>query len=108
MNAPSENENWLIDIGDAIIRKKAAHGAGSLSSPGRLIYCLWVADYGMRNAGDLETAKDVYAGFQEEAKRLAAELRLPFTSETFSLPSASLEHEYLDRFERMCDEIRKA
>lgn len=108
MSMPSDNENWLSDTGDAIIRKKAAQGAFGLTSPERLIYCLWVADYGMRNAGNLETAKDVYADFQGEAKRLSAELRLTFTHDTFSLPKDLLEREYLSRFERMCDEIRKA
>jgi hypothetical protein len=56
-----DNETWLLDAGDEVIQAKAAHGIDSLSARDRLIYCLWVADYAMRNAGDLSTASDLYA-----------------------------------------------
>jgi hypothetical protein len=108
MSAPSDNESWVIDTGDAVIQKKSRGGMTSLSAQERLIYCLWVADYGMRNAGDLDTARDVYPDFQTEASRLARELSLPFTGESFSLPKALLQNEYLERFDRICDEIRNA
>lgn len=108
MRTRGDNQSWIVNAGDVVIRKKGAGGVQSLTSPERLIYCLWVADYGMRNAGDLETARDLYRGFQEEAARLSLELRLPFTHETFSLSADKLEQEYLDRFERICDEIKKA
>ena len=67
----------------------------------------WVASYGMGNAGDLETAHEVYADFQEEAVRLARELGLQRTLEAFSLETADLEWEYFDRFEEICNEIRR-
>lgn len=108
MAVPTHNENWLIEAGDVVIQKKAKSGALSLSPPERLIYCLWVADYGMRNAGDLETARDVHHRFQAEGKQLALDLRLPFTHETFSLAPEDLEREFRGRFERVCDEIRNA
>jgi hypothetical protein len=56
MGSPSENETWLMETGDAIIRKKARYKIDDWET---LVYCLWVADYGMRNAGDLETAAAV-------------------------------------------------
>ncbi len=108
MRVPTDNEEWLIETGHKIIEKKAKQGALSLTPPERLIYCLWVADYGMRNAGDLETARDLYKNFRTEGRQLAAELRLPFFLETFSLPTTELEREYFARFDRLCDEIRCA
>jgi hypothetical protein len=86
MALPSDNETWIIDAGDAVIQKKATSGIEALSPSEHLIYCLWVADYGMRNAGDLVTAADLYPSFQTEAVRLANRLHLPFTQESFSLP----------------------
>ena len=50
----------------------------ALSPVERLVYCLWVADYGMRNAGDLDTARDLYPDFQREAVELARELGMEF------------------------------
>lgn len=40
------SENWLTPLDE-------------------LIYCLWVTGYGMRNAGDLDAARDLYKPFQE-------------------------------------------
>src|SRR5438093_10903770 len=79
MAIPSENETWVIEVGDAVIRKEAQSGAANLLPWEKLVYCLWVADYGMRNAGDLDTAADVHPQFQSEGIRLAAELSLPVT-----------------------------
>ena len=106
MSAPTSNETWLIEAGDAVIQKKAREGTGSLSPVERLIYCLWVADYGMRNAGDLDTAQDLYAHFQTEAARLAQDLDLQATHDAFALPTADLQGQYFERFEEICDEIR--
>ena len=106
MSSHSDNESWIIEVGDAVIQKKAREGPSSLSSLERLIYCLWVADYGMRNAGDLETAQDVYADFQAEGRRIAQELGLAATHEAFALRTADLEEEYFERFEEVCNELR--
>jgi len=108
MAAPSENETWLIDVGDRMIKKKATGGALGLTPPERLIYCIWVADYGMRNAGTLEAAKDLYRDYKEEAEQLSFELRLPYVHESFCLSVQALEREYFDRFERICNEIKSA
>ena len=107
MSAPTENETWIIEAGDAVIRKEASAGIENLSSLERLIYCFWVADYGMRNAGDLDTAHDVYADFQTEGARLARELGLQTTQRAFGLPTAELQRSFFASFEEMCDEIRQ-
>lgn len=103
-----ENETWLIEAGDIIVQKKVRNGFSELSFIERLIYCVWVADYGMRNAGDLVTASDLYPDFHTEASRLAKALALPFTLKTFSLDRESLTTEYFDRFDDVCNELRKA
>ena len=105
MASPTENETWLIETGDAIIRKKARYEIDDWET---LVYCLWVADYGMRNAGDLETAAAVYSGFQIDARRIAQHLSLEVTHSAFSLSKADLQQEYFDRFESICDEIKRA
>jgi hypothetical protein len=108
MTVPSENETWLIDIGDVVIPKKVASGSDSLLPWENLVYCLWVADYRMRNAGDLDTAADVYAEFHTEGFRVAAALSLPLTREAFALPKRDLEDQYFDRFESICNELKQA
>ncbi len=107
MGLPSDNQTWLIDEGHEVITKKAERGIENLSDRERLIYCLWVADYGVRNAGDLETASDLYPPFQKEAAELAAKLWLGFVAESFSLPGPLLEQQYFERFERICDDLRQ-
>ena len=106
MNQHPDNETWVVEAGDAVITKKAE--GVSLSPVERLVYCLWVADYGMRNAGDLDTARDLYHGFQREASELARELGLLFTRQSFELPAEILQAEYLERFGRICVEIQGA
>jgi hypothetical protein len=107
MPHPSDNETWIIEAGDAVIRKKARSGIDSLSPWELLVYCLWVADYGMRNAGDLDIAADFYAAFQSDARRLAEELSLPITHSAFSLAKNDLEQQYFERFESVCNEIKQ-
>ena len=63
-----DNETWLLERGGEVIEKMASSGEGSLNAREKLVYCLWVADYGMRNAGDLDTAGDVYEKFLSEGK----------------------------------------
>jgi hypothetical protein len=103
-----DNESWLLDAGDAIIQAKVAHGIDSLGARDLLIYCLWVADYGMRNAGDLPTASDLYATFHRDALAAAAKLQLPLATAAFSLPVEELEARYFDLFEGVCNELRSA
>ena len=103
---PSDNETWLIDTGDDVIQKKVAEGRDALTACERLVYCVWVADYSMRNAGDLRTASDLYAPFRDEAELLAEELGLAQTRVAFSLPADELEQAYFDFFDDVCAELR--
>lgn len=102
----TENETWIVDAGDAVIRKMVEVGIEALSDFERLVHCLWVADYGMRNAGDLSAAEDVYEPFQRELSQLADRLGLEATQAAFALPRSDLEACYLSRFEEFCNEIR--
>ena len=104
----TDNETWIIEAGDAVIQKEARVGIRSLTPWETLVYCIWVADYGMRNAGDLDTAEDLHSGFQSDARRNACELSLPLTQAAFSLPKSDLEEQYFDRFDAMIDEVRRA
>ncbi len=106
MKPSFENQTWIIDAGDSVIQKKSVSGIDSLTSIERLIYCLWVADYGMCNAGDLRTAKDVCVSFKEDAEKLSKDLGLNYTHETFSLSLQVLESEYFARFDRVCSELK--
>ena len=101
-----DNETWLIETGDVVIEKKVATGAGSLSDAELLIYCLWVADYGMRNAGDLETASDLFAPFHTQGREAAERLVLPKALALFSMSRGDLERRYFDFFDEVCEELR--
>lgn len=103
-----DHETWLLDAGDAIVEKKAADGAAALSPLERLTYCLWVADYGMRNAGDLETAGDLYLPFLEEGRAAAQSLGLPHATAAFSLSKVELEQRYFTLFDQLVVELRAA
>jgi len=98
-------ETWIVKAGDDVVEKEAARGRAALSLLEKLIYCVWVADYGMRNAGDLVIASDVYSQFQEEAASLALELGMPRTHAAFALPTADLERRYFDLLSGVIDEI---
>ena len=76
-----DNETWILETGDRVIQKKARYGVNRLSPWESLVYCLWVADYGMRNAGDLDTACDLFASFQTDARRRRSYFCCPKTSE---------------------------
>ena len=103
-----DNETWLIDAGDIVINKEAKQGYVSLSPVERLTYCLRVADYGMRNVGDLVAALDLYPPFQEEARLAAMELGFPRSIAAFSLSTKDLEERYFQLFDGLCQEIRGA
>ena len=108
MTAPTDNETWVVNRGDEIIEKKAGVGLAGLNDWEHLVYCLWVADYMMRNAGDLANAPDLYPSFQREARKCAKKLGLTASEKIFALPSKQFEREYFDRFEEVCEEIRNA
>jgi len=104
----TDNENWIIETGHRVIEKKARHGMNYLSEWERLVYCVWVADYMMRNAGDFALANDLYPAFQRDGRQLAATLALPVTGGTFALPREQLQSEYFARFQAVCNELKQA
>jgi hypothetical protein len=108
MRGELDNETWILERGDSVIKRMASDGVAVLKPLEKLIYCLWVADYGMRNAGDLDTASDLYERFQDEAISLAQELRLHMTQAAFCLPRSDLEQQYFQLFDGCCNEIRAA
>jgi hypothetical protein len=103
-----DNETWVVEEGDRVIRKEATGGFDSLTDWERLVYALWVADYGMRNAGDLDTATDVFADWQAVAFGAANLLALPATSGAFALAPHELQKRYFELFDAVCDEVRNA
>ena len=84
-----DNETWIIEIGDSIIRKNISFDAQRLSDRDQLIYCLWVADYSMRNAGDLQVAEDLYEEYKLQGLEAASRLKLPLAKKLFSLSNFS-------------------
>jgi len=103
---PSDNETWIIDEGDSVIEKKAQLGYGELTARDKMVYCLWVVDYSIRNAGDLDTAEDMMPEIRKEAARLARELRLSSVTNAFELNKEDFEAQYHERFDDICSEIR--
>ena len=106
--AHTENQSWVVDRGGDVVEKKAQTGVASLSDWERLVYCLWVTDYMMRNAGDFLNAEVMYPDFQTDATRFSKSLGLATTHALFSLSQRKLQRDYFDRFEAVCDEIKKA
>jgi hypothetical protein len=106
MTAHSENESWVVYRGGQVVERKAQVGVPGLNDWERLVYCLWVADYMMRNAGDFANAVDMYPTFQSDAAQFAQRLGLTATFEAFSLSQRKLQKEYFERFEQICDEIK--
>lgn len=101
-----DNETWLLNAGGRVIEKMAAEDYSSLPPLDRLIYCLWAADYGMRNAGDLETAADLHLTCLDDGKSTAQELALPRSAAAFSLSPDELERAYFRLFDEVVSEIR--
>jgi hypothetical protein len=106
MTAPTENEDWIVERGGDVVEKKARSGLPSLDDLEHLVYCLWVADYMMRNAGDLANSEDMYPAFQNEAAIRARKLGLPLTAQAFSLPPEQFQAQFFDKFDAICNEIK--
>jgi hypothetical protein len=103
-----DNQTWIIETGDSVIRKKAASGIGSLTPWELLVYCLWVVDYCMRNGGDLDNAAIFFLDFRSNGRKSAEVLDLPFTRAAFALPNNDLERVYFEQFDSICAEIKRA
>ena len=102
------SETWVIEAGDRVIQKKARDGFDCLSEWERLVYSLWAADYGMRNAGDLDTARDVFPEFQAVGLRAAEILALHATRKAFALAPQAFSERYFELFESVCGEVQNA
>jgi hypothetical protein len=102
------NETWVVEAGARVIEKKCAEGFERLAPWETLVYALWVADYAMRNGEDLRFSRNHMVDFSTIGMRVAKELALPRTQELFSMDLCAFEAEYLERFEEVCDEIRRA
>jgi hypothetical protein len=108
LSSDDEFETWLLDAADAAIRRKVSSGLGALSDRERALYCLWVADYSMRNAGDLQSAYDLCAEFKSAGALAAGRLGLPFSVALFSLGDGEFVAQYFASFESVCREIANA
>ena len=104
--AKIDNQTWLIDAGHDIIEKKRAQGREALTPRERLIHCFWIADYSMRNAGDLATARDLDFYYRTDGARAAAALDLPVAASLFALSEGELERRFFDLFDAVCAELR--
>ncbi len=108
MDSDLENETWVIERGGEVIEKMADASRQPLTDVERLIYCLWVADYGMRNAGDLEAAEELYPEFHAEGATLARSLGLAKALGLFSLTQLEFEENYFELLNDVRLEIQKA
>lgn len=104
----SQNESWLVEAGGDVVEKKAKVGVHGLSASERLLYCFWVIDYCMRNAGDLVQVDLLHQNCIGDAAQLSKNLSLISAEQAFSLPISELEAQYEARFEAVCNEVKRA
>ena len=88
------------------IQKKAEHGINSLTDLERLIYCFWIADYGISNAGDLEVCYDMKPTFKDDAIKISTKLALTETQKLFQLEDQDFIDKYDLLFEEVCNELK--
>jgi hypothetical protein len=102
-----ENEAWIVKTGGAVIEKRSSLGETALTDLDRMTYCLWVVDYGMRNAGDLNTVlHDMRPTVLSEGALLARELGLRTTEHLFGMSRRRFEKNYFELFDAACAEIK--
>lgn len=102
-----DNETWILEKGDEIIELMTSNGYEALSSKQKLTYSFWVLDYSIRNAGDVETAYDLFPEFNIDGLRYAQELNLEKTIEYFSKKVEGVTSSFYDYFELICEELKK-
>ena len=107
----SENETWLIDVGDTVIAKKTELGLSSLTDIERAIYCFWVADYSIRNSGTLGAMEDLYSDALSELNQFARKSACSQLSRISDFNETIGEEEFCENycrlFESACTEIRE-
>lgn len=105
-----DEESWLIDIGDEIINKIAETGIDSLNNIEHAVYCLWVIDYVVRNAGSLESVEDLYPTAVQKLSILSKANGWLLNSEVEAEARNSelFCSSYYDSFDVKCGELRSA
>jgi hypothetical protein len=104
-----DNETWLLDVGDIIVQRKTASGYKHLSAVEQAIYCFWIVDYAVRNAGDLAPIQDMHPTAIDELERFAASHNIePLYRllQTQNNEQAFCESYYAN-FEGICNEFRR-
>lgn len=51
MTLPWDLEDWLTDVGDQVVCRKASEGDAALTAREKLIYEIWLLDTEVRNGG---------------------------------------------------------
>ncbi|MCE9635570.1 MAG: hypothetical protein K8T90_07690 [Planctomycetes bacterium] len=102
---PFDYESWLIDAAEPVLRRAVEVGALALTDWERALYCLWVADYSMRNAGDLGSAYDLASDFKTAGLAAARTTDLRAMTSLFALDDAEFERRYAGSFDDVCREL---
>lgn len=100
-------ESWLLDAADAVPHREVQVGLSALSDWERALYCMWVADYSMRHAGDLGSAYDLASDFKSAGAHAARTLGFRAMSSLFGLDDAEFERQYLASFDAVCQELQE-
>ena len=103
-------ETWLLEVGDELIKKKAAQGPASLSPAEQAIYCMWALDYAVRNAGSLDALEDVHETAIEELAEFARLQKIDVLSTLLDKTSED-EDAFIDayyaQFDAACVELKR-
>lgn len=103
-----DNETWLLDTGDLVIRKKIDTGYEALSDIEKAIYSLWVIDYAVRNSGTLIPVQDLHPMAIADLLAFARFRDCRLLSALFDRADNADEfcESYYDEFEGACGELR--
>ena len=102
-------ETWLLEAGDEVIEKRAVQGEASLSPPERAIYCMWVLDYAVRNAGSLDALEDVHETAIEDLAVFARAQKIAVLATLLDMAGGDEESfidAYYEQFDAACTELR--
>jgi len=102
-------ETWLLDAGDAVIRKKGLAGHSSLEPLEQAIYSLWVVDYAVRNSGTLGPMHELYPQALQELRTFSRSSNLQALSMLLqdSDNEAFFCGKYNNQFGAACAELRQ-
>jgi hypothetical protein len=103
--SPFDYESWLLDATEPVLRREIEVGASALAGWERALYCLWVADYSMRNAGDLGSAYDLASDFKSAGLAAARTTDLRAMASLFELDDVEFARQYAGSFDEVCREL---